>query len=42
MSKRKSFDVSFELKAIECVTGKSKMAAAREFRVETKQIVGML
>ena len=35
MSKRKSYDVSFKLKAVKCTEKKSKEAAAREIRVET-------
>ena len=38
MSKRKSYDVSFKLKAVECAEKKSKLAAAREMGVDGKQI----
>ena len=38
MSKRKSFDVSFELKAVESASKKSRQAAAREFGVDAKRI----
>lgn len=34
--KRKSFDVSFKLKAVETAEKKSKEAAAREFGVDAK------
>ena len=38
MSKRKSFDVSLKLKAVVRAIRKSKMAAAREYGVDAKQI----
>ena len=38
MSKRKSYDVSFMLKAVECAEKTSKEAAAREMDVGTKRI----
>ena len=38
MSKRKSYDVSFKLKAVECAEKKSKKAAAREMGVDSKRI----
>ena len=38
MSKRKSFDVSFMFKAVECAEKTSKEAAAREMGVGAKQI----
>ena len=38
MSKRKSYDVSFKLKAVECAEKKSKAAAAREMSVDNKRI----
>ena len=37
-SKRKSYDVSFKLKAVECAEKKSKEAAAREMGVDSKRI----
>ena len=36
MSKRKSYDVSFKLKAVECAEKKSKEAAAREMNDRTR------
>ena len=38
MSKRKSYCVSFKLKAVEMAEKKSKEAAAREFCVDLKRI----
>ena len=38
MSKRKAYDVSFQLKAVECAEKKSKEAAAREMGVDGKRI----
>ena len=38
MSKRKSYDVSFMLKAVECAEKTSKEAAAREMGVGAKRI----
>ena len=38
MSKRKSYDVSFKLKAVECAEKKSKEAAVREMGVDSKRI----
>ena len=38
MSKRKSYDVSFMFKAVECAKKTSKEAAAREMGVGAKQI----
>ena len=38
MSKRKSYDVSFKLKAVEYAEKKSKEAAAREMGVDSKRI----
>ena len=38
MSKRKAYDVSFKLKAMECAEKKSKEAAAREMGVDNKMI----
>ena len=38
MSKRKSYDVSFKVKAVECAEKKSKEAAAREMGVDSKRI----
>ena len=38
MSKQKSYDVSFKLKAVECAEKKSKEAAAREMGVDSKRI----
>ena len=38
MSKCKSFDLSFKLKAVECARCTSKMAAAREFGVHAKRM----
>ena len=38
MSKSKSYDVSFMLKAVECTEKTSKEAAAREMGVGTKRI----
>ena len=38
MSKCKSSDINCKLKAVECATRKSKTAAEKEFRADTKQI----
>ena len=38
MSKRKSYRVSFKLKAVEMAEKKSKEASAREFGVDPKRI----
>ena len=38
MSKRKAYDVSFKLKAVECAEKKSKEAAVREMGVDSKMI----
>ena len=38
MSKRKCYDVSFKLKAVECAERKSKEPAAREYGVDAKRI----
>ena len=38
MSKRKSFDMSFKLKAVEYAESKSKQAAVRKFAFDTKRI----
>ena len=38
MSKRKAYDASFKLKAVECGEKKSKEAAAREMGVDSKMI----
>ena len=38
MSKRKSYNVSFKLKAVECVEKKNEEAAAREMGVDSKRI----
>ena len=38
MSKRKSYDVSFMLKAVECAEKTSKVAAARDMGMGTKRI----
>ena len=38
MSKKKSYDVSFMLKAVECAEKTSKEAAAKEMVVASKQI----
>ena len=38
MSNRKSFDVSFKLKAVEFASKRSKQAAAREFGMDPKCI----
>ena len=38
MSKRKSYNVSFKLKAVECAEKKSKDVATREMGVDSKGI----
>ena len=38
MSKQKSYDFSFKLKAVECAEKKSKEATAREMGVDSKRI----
>ena len=38
MSKRKAYDVSLKLKAVECAEKKGKEAAAREMGVDSKMI----
>ena len=38
MSKRKSYDVTFKLKGVECAEKTTKEAAAREMGVDSKRI----